>query len=238
MADAPFRLLHLPPELQLMVYQKYFEGSELTITEYSHETEVFVFRDLPSLNLELVSRNVSLDARSLRDRCTSRDLRVEYPDFIKSHLGKFIGDKRYAWVRGHIEALLIDEATYSLNAARVPLELQPDWQTLVVRCSRLTEVVIRFREHRVVVTVPAVASATNKLRKKALREVMRHALDGSTQVDDLHETTIKAYQLPDLAQRLESLDRDGWVSVDFPSCWHTNNDGILFFMVGQSPSHR
>lgn len=78
----PFRLLTLPPELQVLVYRKYFEGTELTITHYDKQAAEFKFKGMPSLNIELVSRSVHTEARRARIDETHTQLTVLKRNFL------------------------------------------------------------------------------------------------------------------------------------------------------------
>lgn len=65
-----FQLRDLPDELQVKVYQKYFEGTILILQSYHQASGTLKFTGIPSLNLELVCHDVHSEAEKARSQMT------------------------------------------------------------------------------------------------------------------------------------------------------------------------
>lgn len=132
----PFRLQDLPDELQIKVYQKYFEGTRLKLDKYEGSANKLLFSGMPSLNVELVCRDMHIEARKARSQQTHRYLiTCETHMLSPKALDLFTEDARYVWIREHIDMLLLRDI------AR-PLHEPMDWDRLVERCPRLQRVTL------------------------------------------------------------------------------------------------
>ena len=128
-----FRLRDLPGELQIKIYQKYFEGSRLTLKGHHHASGKLKFYGIPSLNLEMVCHDMHIEARKARSQKTG-DILVVWDVHILNNgdFTKFVDDPMYSWVRSHIQKL-------DFRGTHLPLSGGVDWKPVIARCARLQE---------------------------------------------------------------------------------------------------
>ncbi|KAK5083248.1 hypothetical protein LTR70_007964 [Exophiala xenobiotica] len=147
-----FRLPDLPDELQVKIYQKYFEGTNLTITRYHQASGNLRFGGIPSLDLELVCYDMHIEARKARSQMTLGTMVVaEGNDFNNGDFAKFVDDNRYSWVRNHIQKL-------QFWGTRLPTSAPVNWEPLIARCVQLREVDV-FIPNRPIVAYLDIADA-------------------------------------------------------------------------------
>lgn len=229
--DQPFRLLDLPPELQVRVYEKYFEGAELKIVAYDKQGH-FKFEGMPALDLERTCWTVNIEARKARSHCTSRKTDVFEPYFIQDNLDAFSGGPRYDWIRRHIDKIYIGGASFPTDEIN-PSPTQSDWSALIQSCPRLEKVSITFFGYQTRMNVPAVGAASNAQSgsQQALTAMMVDMLKPT--VDVIDQSAIQGLRLRDLARAQVAAGRGKDVCIMFPSRWVDQNGGILFNMVSR-----
>ncbi|KAK5957102.1 hypothetical protein OHC33_001471 [Knufia fluminis] len=226
--DQPFRLLDLPPELQVRVYEKYFEGAELKIVAYDKQGH-FKFEGMPALDLERTCWTVNIEARKARSHCTSRKMDVFEPYFIQDNLDAFSGGPRYDWIRQHIDKIYIGGASFPIDEIN-PSPTQSDWSALIQSCPRPEKVSITFFGYQTRMNVPAVGAASNAQSgsQQALTAMMVDMLKPT--VDVIDQSAIQGLRLRDLARAQVAAGRGKDVCIMFPSRWVDQNGGILFNM--------
>jgi len=198
-----FRLRDLPDESQIKIYQKYFEGSQLILEDYDRVTGKLKFTGIPSLDLELDSHDVHIEAKKARNQMTGDTLAVVHKRiFLDGSLAEFLSDSRYFWVRGHIRMLQI-QATYSSSFIS-----EVGWKlaVLISRCAQLREIDIRLTRLRScsvtmsVLQEPDILSYTRT--KSLVQYAMRYAMAyGQTLVVSVLDLVRLKYLCTLLAQR-------------------------------------
>jgi len=130
-AAQPFRLLALPPELQLNIYRKYFEpmAASLILTTRDTDHDGLVFLGVPSLNIELVCHQVHIDARDIRDKAWTGDLVIKKPNFLVQDMEAFCKQPEHSWVRERVHRIAFADL-------HLPVGI-PAWPNFVKCCPNL-----------------------------------------------------------------------------------------------------
>lgn len=130
----PFPLLRLPPELRDLVYEQHYAGTLLHMCDCLNTLDC---HGHPSLDLELTCREVSAEAKRVREKCFYQHLVIVANSFL-NRTAEFHAEKFY-WLRQHIrsiELILPDQPTEDVA-----------WKNLLEACPNLREVHITILDH-------------------------------------------------------------------------------------------
>ncbi|KAK5939785.1 hypothetical protein PMZ80_008167 [Knufia obscura] len=207
--DQPFRLLHLPPEIQLLVYEKYFEGTRLgtVLLQYDNDSHKMILSGMPSLNIELANRRVSADARWARNKYTTDSLRIWDEDFLFHHTHQFCTQPSLNWLRSHITTLKVANHDHlvRISAGRIS-----PWDAILDACPKLKNVRLSMLCETDTMSASTLLGGGATL-EHAVMTGMSHHLDGY--LDRLAMQCVTGFGLRVLVERLHAKCCESTVSM-------------------------
>ncbi|KAK5939787.1 hypothetical protein PMZ80_008169 [Knufia obscura] len=100
--ECSFLFLQVPAEIRLMIYREYYGNIELEMRNDEHVS------GMPSLAIELVSRQINEEAKVIREECTGTSLHVVDKSRSNDLIRSLARRGQFQWLRKHIVSLSVD----------------------------------------------------------------------------------------------------------------------------------